>query len=130
MFSFWKAMIFPLYKKLPLCFKEKLTVVTNQPGGIRRKFDNLHPRQLSFFRPLSSGALNETVLLPLTMPLSSISKNTKLIIQHTKIKRQSIFPILMNGYHLFYVICCIYVNKWHESRASFITYIAGFFSYM
>ncbi|MCY7474383.1 hypothetical protein [Bacillus safensis] len=43
-------------KESPLWFKETLTAVISffdQPGGIRRKFDNLHPRQLSIFRPIA-----------------------------------------------------------------------------
>ncbi|MFS0656872.1 hypothetical protein [Bacillus sp. 179-C3.3 HS] len=42
-----------MYKESPLWFKETLAAVISfdQPGGIRRKFDNLHPRQLSNCRP-------------------------------------------------------------------------------
>ncbi|KYD05632.1 hypothetical protein B4144_0188 [Bacillus atrophaeus] len=40
-----------MFKESPPWFKEILTAVIliNQPGGIRRNFDNLHPRQLSRF---------------------------------------------------------------------------------
>lgn len=53
---FGRSCVFPLYKESPLWFKETLTAVISffdQPGGIRRKFDNLHPRQLSIFRPIA-----------------------------------------------------------------------------